>query len=209
MLFRSIFANMGKMIEAYERTIPLSVTRFDDYAAALAAQDFTAADNIFTESERNGLKLFLFKGDCMRCHGGPLFTDMHFHNIALPNTTADLDNGRDNATKLLKSDPFNCLGEFSDAVPPKGCEAIKLMKYDREEKVGAFKATSLRGVGQRGPYMHNGQFTTLHDVLLHYNRPPKALYGSSDLLKLDLSEKQLSELEAFLLTLNFKSEAVK
>lgn len=42
-----VFANMGKAIEAFERTIMVPATRFDDYAAALEAKDMVSAKNIF------------------------------------------------------------------------------------------------------------------------------------------------------------------
>ena len=197
------FANMGKAIAAFVRTIPVPETRFDAYAAAVNAKDMAAADKIFTEAERNGLKLFLGLGDCVRCHTGPQFTDMKFYNLGLPGTSAANDSGRSAATHLLKDDPFNCLGEFSDATPPRGCLETKFVQFDLPEQLGAFKSPSLRGVAQRPPYMHNGQFATLHDVLVHYNNAPKAPFGKSELpTPRKLSAQQLSELEAFLQTLN-------
>ena len=116
---------MGKAIEAFERTIPIPSTRFDAYAEAVAANDMAAADRIFTETERNGLKVFLNQGDCMRCHRGPQFTDMQFHNIALPDNTAAADTGSITSAHVVKDDPFNCLGEYSDARLPFQCLPIK------------------------------------------------------------------------------------
>ncbi len=198
------FANMGKAIEAFERTIPVPATRFDADAAALAKKDFVAADKIFTEAERNGLKLFVGQGNCASCHKGPLFTDLQFNNLGLPGTSAATDIGRSTATHVLKNDPFNCLGEFSDAKGPPACQGIRFMKFESPVKqVGAFKSPSLRGVAQRPPYMHNGQFATLRDVMVHYNNAPKAPFGTSELLiPRKLTERQLSELEAFLHTLD-------
>ena len=161
---------MGKAIEAFERTIPVPSTRFDAYAAALKAKDVVAADKIFSEAERNGLKLFLNKGDCVRCHTGPLFTDMRFYNLGLPGTSAATDSGRSTAVYALKDDPFNCLGEFSDATLTESLPGEPVDAVRSAEQVGAFKSPSLRGVAQRPPYMHNGQFATLHDVLVHYNK---------------------------------------
>ena len=205
-----IFANLGKAIEAFERTIPVPYTRFDDYAAAVAAKDVVAADKIFTETERSGLKLFLDQG-CLRCHHGPQFTDMQFHNIALPgNTAAIADSGRITATHTVKDDPFNCLGKFSDAKLPYLCQPIKNIEFDLPEQAGAFKSPSLRGVAQRPPFMHHGIFATLHDVLVHYNNSPKATFGESELSgPRHLTPQQLSEIEAFLLTLNTDESAAK
>ena len=199
------FANMGKAIEAFERTIPVPATRFDDYAAALAAKDMVAADTIFTETERNGLKHFVGKGVCIKCHLGPQFTDMVFHNIALPGNTATTDSGRSTATYLLKDDPFNCLGAFSDANQPFHCQRLTDMEFDLPLDVGAFTSPSLRGVAQRPPYMHDGKFNTLHDVLVHYNNSPTAAFGKSELpIPRNFTPLELDELEAFLKTLNVR-----
>ena len=147
----------------------------------MATKDIAAADKIFTETERNGLKLFLGQGGCLRCHHGTQFTDMQFHNIALPDNSAATDSGRSTATYTLKYDQFNCLGEFSDAKLPYQCQPLRAMEFDLPEQVGAFTSPSLRGVAQRPPDMHTGQFATLHGVLVHYNNPPEATFGTSDL----------------------------
>ena len=65
-----------------------------------------------------------------------------------------------------------------------------------------FKPPSLRNVAERGPYMHAGQFTTLEEVLSHYNTAPKAPAGHSELEPLNLSEEQLAQIIAFLKTLS-------
>ncbi len=200
-----IFSNMGKAIAAFERTIPVPITRFDDFAAAIEANDLPAANKIFRESERNGLKLFLGGGDCLRCHKGPLFTDMQFYNLGLPDMTTKTDSGRSPAAYDLKNDPFNCLGDYSDSSGSRGCLKNQTILYDLTDDVGAFKSPTLRGVAQRPPYMHNGKFATLRDVLKHYNEPPKALFGVTKLLApLKLTDQQLTDLELFLKTLDTK-----
>lgn len=197
------FANMGKAIEAFERTITVPHTRFDDYAAAVASDDKVAANKIFNQTERNGLKLYLGQGSCMKCHQGPQFTDMQFHNIALPGNSAITDSGRITATHMVRQDQFNCLGEFSDAKQLFQCQPINALEFDLPIQLGAFNSPSLRGVAQRAPYMHNGQFATLHDVLVHYNNSPKASLGESELPRpRNLTPVQLDEMEAFLRTLN-------
>jgi cytochrome c peroxidase len=82
------FTNMGKAIAAFERTIPVPVTRFDAYAAAIARGDWQKSATIFNQAERNGLKVFLNDGDCVRCRDGPQFTGMRFFSLGLPGTDA-------------------------------------------------------------------------------------------------------------------------
>jgi cytochrome c peroxidase len=195
-----VFANFGKAIAAFERTIGPPRTRFDDFADAMAAADEARANTILSEQERNGLKLYLAQ-NCATCHGGPLLNDGEFHNIGLPGQDPVDDSGRSTAVAVVKADPFNCAGEFSDADPAK-CLRLKILRADDPKFVGGFRSPSLRGVAQRAPYMHDGQFVTLHDVLVHYNNAPKASFGQSEALALRMTDGQLADLEAFLRTLN-------
>jgi cytochrome c peroxidase len=50
--------------------------------------------------------------------------------------------------------------------------------------------------------MHAGQFATLEEVLRHYNTAPEAPAGHSELEPLNLDEKQIAQLIAFLKTLD-------
>jgi cytochrome c peroxidase len=52
------------------------------------------------------------------------------------------------------------------------------------------------------PYMHDGQFLTLDNVLNHYNQAPEAMIGKSDVLPLELTTEQLDQLRHFLLSLD-------
>ena len=65
-----------------------------------------------------------------------------------------------------------------------------------------FKPPSLRNVAERGPFMHAGQFATLEQVLNHYNTAPEAPAGHSELEPLNLNEKQIAQIIAFLKTLD-------
>jgi cytochrome c peroxidase len=195
------YANVGKAIAAFERTIGPQPTRFDAFAAALASGKKTEADTILTERERAGLKLFVGRANCVSCHNGPMLTDNAFHNLALPNADVATDAGRSTAAAKVKADPFNCLGPFSDA-RPQACTELKFMETSSPDLLGGFRSPSLRGVALRPPYMHAGQFATLRDVLNHYNQAPAALFGKSDLKPLQLSDQQLTDIEAFLRTLD-------
>jgi len=195
------YANVGKAIAAFERTIVPQQTRFDAFASALAGGQKTGATAILNEHERAGLKLFIGQGNCVTCHNGPLLTDNAFHNLALPKATLATDEGRSAVVVKAKADPFNCLGPFSDA-RPQACSELKFMETSSPDLVGGFRSPSLRGVASRPPYMHAGQFATLHDVLVHYNQAPAAAVGRTELKPLQLTEQQLSDLEAFLRTLD-------
>lgn len=201
-----VFANVGKAIAAFERTISPSATRFDAYARALDKENPAAADALMTAMERQGLRLFIGKAECATCHTGPLLSDNAFHNIGLPGADPTNDLGRSTAVAEVRADPFNCLGHFSDAGSAQ-CKELQFIAADDPKAVGAFRTPSLRGVALRAPFMHAGQFTSLQEVLKHYDIAPAASVGNSELRPLALNEEELGALEAFLRTLDPKPPA--
>jgi cytochrome c peroxidase len=196
----TIFANLGKVLAAYERRLMPSPSRFDSYVSALVNKE-PGAEDIFSSDERVGLRLFIGKAHCVECHNGPLFTNNEFHNTGLLPPSGFLpDEGRSQVIEQLRTDAFNCLGEFSDATADQ-CEELRYMRSG-PELLGAMRTPSLRNLAGTAPYMHKGQMRTLTEVLEHYNRAPLALIGHSEVQPLGLSNKQLKQLEAFLLTLD-------
>jgi cytochrome c peroxidase len=200
------FANVGKVLEAYQRRLPLKPSRFDRYVAAKVAGD-AAADSLLTADERAGLALFVddSRTQCLRCHNGPLFTNFGFHNISTGSTEhPHYDLGRSIGLQAAVVDPFNCRGPFSDAPEVGGrrdCPALDFADTQHAGGVlrGAFKVPSLRNVAATGPYMHDGRFPTLEAVLAHYREPPDN--GRHELAKLALDAAETGQLVAFLKTL--------
>jgi cytochrome c peroxidase len=180
-----VFANMGKVLAAYERTLLPKSTRFDRYVAAALADDRPEMAAIFTSEEEAGLRLFLGKAGCIGCHHGPLFTDFAFHNTGI--AEGPMARGRATGVMLWAADPFNCLGVYSDA-ESEGCVQPQL----EGALPGAFKTPTLRNVTETAPYMHTGAFPDLMAVLRHYNA------GASGLAPLHLSQQELEQLAAFL-----------
>ena len=72
---------------------------------------------------------------------------------------------------------------------------------DRGDR-GAFKVPSLRNWKGREPFMHDGRFASLHEVIEHYSEPPPAKVGESELDPLDLTQAEKDDLLAFLEALN-------
>jgi cytochrome c peroxidase len=206
-----VFANLGKAIAAYERTLIPGESRFDRYARAVVAGD-PVGQQALSSQEVNGLRLFIGKGQCATCHNGPLLTDRHFHNTGVPpRNRAHADRGRAAATAKVLGDEFNCLGPYSDA-QPQACQELRFMVSDDPALEGAFKTPGLRNIAQRAPYMHAGQFTSLEEVVAHYVKSPTAAVGHSELAheraahgerkRIRLSEQEVKDLVAFLATLS-------
>jgi cytochrome c peroxidase len=211
-----VFANMGKSIAAYERHILPGPSRFDRYVAALESGDLAEAKDSLSPDERLGLRLFLGAGRCLECHNGPRFTNDSFHNIGLPLLTSQVqpdgslrklsieeafDTGRAQGVIEAIDDPFNCLGAFSDATEA-DCAELRFAKTSGDTLAGAFKTPSLRNVAESAPYMHDGRFASLAEVLQHYQDAPLPVAGHSDLQPLRFDSSQLAALEAFLQSLS-------
>jgi cytochrome c peroxidase len=93
-----------------------------------------------SESAQRGLALFQGKAGCGQCHAGSNLTDEHFHNTGIAWRT----------------------GTPTD----EGRFAVTQAVADR----GAFKTPTLREVSRTAPYMHDGSFSTLAEVIEYYDR---------------------------------------
>jgi len=196
-----VFANIGKALAAYERTLMPAQTRFDRFARALLEEREPDEADRFSDLEMEGLKLFLGSANCIDCHNGPRFTDEHFHNTAVPQAAgAAPDRGRAQAVPLVLADPFNCAGPYSDA--PDRCDELRFMVRDGHELERAFKTPTLRGAASRAPYMHAGQIATLGDVIVHYAAARPGPDGHTELARIRLTERGKAALVAFLKTLD-------
>lgn len=211
-----VFANIGKALAAYEKSLHHEPTRLDGYVEAMLRGDAAARD-LLRADEVRGLRLFIGKAQCVSCHNGPLFSDQQFHNTGVPPRDATRpDRGRAAATAKVVGDEFNCLGPFSDARPDE-CQELRFMVSDDPALEGAFKTPGLRGVAARPPYMHAGQFATLDQVVRHYIKAPHAVVGHSEITHrhvatgveghaerppIELSEAEVADLVSFLGTLS-------
>jgi len=197
-----VYVNMGKAIAAYERAIVPGPSRFDVYVEALLKNDKESMQTTLTKDEVTGLRLFIGRAQCIKCHNGPLFTNNEFHNTGVPAAEGlPADDGRASGVSKVLEDEFNCLSQWSDA-GENDCAELRFVTSTGEQLEGAFKPPTLRNVAESAPYMHAGQYTTLAEVLGHYNHPPHAPLGHSELEPLGLTANELAQLEAFLRALS-------
>ncbi len=196
-----VYANIGKAIAAFERRILPGPSRFDRYVAGVLNKDASASEDLLPD-EIAGLRLFIGQGNCTQCHNGPLLTNNEFHNTGLPAVEGEEpDTGRAGGVRTVFADEFNCTGRFSDA-GLRGCGELLFAKTEGPGLVGAFKSPTLRNVADTAPYMHDGRFATLGAVLEHYSNAPASAVGQSELLPLNLTEREIRQLEQFLRTLS-------
>ena len=125
-----------------------------------------------------GMVLFRGKARCILCHGGPNFTDNQFHNLGVPQVGG------------LKED----LGRYN------------VTKAEKDK--GAFKTPTLRSVTDTAPYMHDGAFKALEEVVDFLDQGGGANPNLSPLVKkLGMTAGEKADLLAFLKALT--GEAMK
>jgi len=133
----------------------------DDFAPFTSKYDYYLRGTVdLTEAEKRGLALFEDpkKGNCSACHPSkpgddgtpPLFTDFTYDNIGVPRNRAIVANADDGYFDLGLCGPFR-----TDLA-------------QRKELCGAFKVPTLRNSAVTAPYLHNGRFATLREVVEFY-----------------------------------------
>jgi cytochrome c peroxidase len=162
-----IFSNVGKAIAAYERHLVNYDSPFDRYARALRSGD-GPGQSLLSPAAKRGLKLFVGRGQCELCHSGPNFTDGQFHNVGLPVRAGTvLDTGREQGIRELKANPFNAAGRYSDQQHGPNAKRLEFLPAPDAMR-GAFKTPTLRNVARTAPYLHDGRFATLRQVVQFY-----------------------------------------
>lgn len=212
---QGLFDLIAVAIAAFERTELLSpfTSRYDAYLRGEAR---------LSEQELRGLALFNRpdKGNCAACHPSapdaegrpPLFTDFSYDNLGVPRNPGNPFYENDSTVVADARERIDLgRGEtvrarlFRDGELPPGAAAP-------EEEDGKFKVPSLRNVAVTAPYMHNGVFTTLRQVVQFYNTrdvdpdrwgPPEvaATVNGDELGNLGLTEQEVDDIVAFLGTL--------
>jgi len=112
-----------------------------------------------TPSEKRGLIVFVNRGKCIECHNGPHLSDFKFKTVGTPQVTST------RYKAPFDQGRFEVTGDKSD-----------LFK---------FRTPALRHLALTAPYMHNGVFETLEQVIEHYNAPKQSLANyTTDLLNI-------------------------
>lgn len=79
----------------------------------------------------------------------------------------------------------------------------RYMITNAPEDIGAFKTPTLREIARTGPYMHDGRFKTLEDVVNFYNQGGiKNPHLDNTIIPLELTEEEKQDLVAMLKSLN-------
>ena len=190
-LFKKAFPKTSKpeawqiqnAIASYVRSLNSFDSRFDNY--------MRGQKNSLTNQEIEGMNLFMGKAKCATCHFTPLF------NGTVPPVYSKTEHEvigtpKDASKKSISPDPGRYL-------------------YNKmPQLVGAFKTPTVRNAAITAPYMHNGVFKTLEEVVDFYNKGGGKGLGyevDNQTLPFDelkLNKKEESALVAFMKTLTDK-----
>ena len=203
------YDRVGLAIAAYEASGEVSQfsSKFDYYLKGKVQ---------LTKDEDAGRILFNGnKAKCSSCHvsdgNQPLFTDFTFDNIGTPKNP---DNPFYNEDKVYLPNGLAINPDGSAWIDP-GLGGFLITRPDWSSMAtanwGKHKVPTLRNVDKRnGPYMHNGVFKSLKEVVHFYNtrditnwpRPEVSQNVNSEVGNLGLTDKEENEIVAFMKTLS-------
>lgn len=173
---------LQNVLASYIRSLAKFDSHFDEY--------MRGNKSAMTENQKRGFNLFVGKAQCAICHFIPLFngtvppnfkkTEQEILGVALnaENKTFDNDPGR---------------GKFHETVPS--------LQH-------SFKTPTLRNIHKTAPYMHNGGYKTLKEVMNFYNKGGGKAFGFkvenqtlSD-APLQLTDKEIDDIIEFMKALD-------
>lgn len=170
-------------IGSYVRSLTALNSRFDEY--------MRGNKTAMNQQELSGFNLFMGKAKCATCHYMPLF------NGTFPPRYMKIES---EVIGVPQSDIINTLDKDMGRY-----DIVKIAAFKN-----AFKTMSVRNAARTAPYMHNGAFATLQQVLDFYNKGGGVGLGlkidnqTLPFDKLNLTNKESSEIIAFIKCLDSK-----
>lgn len=154
-LYKSAFDTLfhGQVTDYAIRNAIAHYVRSLNYFESKFDKDITEQESLLTDSEILGFNLFMGKAKCATCHFAPVFngtvppyfTETEMELLGVPSST-------DTVNALIDPDPG---------------------RYDflkTEERRHFFKTPTVRNIALTAPYMHNGVYATLEEVIDFYDR---------------------------------------
>jgi len=137
-----------------------------EYLNTLISQNAPFDSGTMTDAAKRGQTLFEGKAGCASCHSGPLLTDEKAHNIGVAENPEIWSDPMRHMTYAAFAS-FMGIENYMNIRRDVGAQIIR-NPADRSD-VGSFNTPTLRELKQTGPYMHNGTFDTLFEVVAFYN----------------------------------------
>jgi len=178
-------------VATFERTIVSQNVPFDAY--------LNGDTSAISTDALAGYELFTGKASCIACHNGPLISDDSFHVTGVPEAPQFSDTALNQITFRYEQWAKGVTEEdYNTAVQDFGLYYVTKQESDR----GAFHTPALRDVCYTAPYMHNGVFKTLEEVVTFYNNGGGSSPNKDPLLQpLNLTADEQASLIAFMQSL--------
>ena len=189
-LFQKVFGGevtrerMAMAIAAFERTLVSRNTPLDRF--------LKGDQKALSEDAKKGLALFKGKAKCAECHYGVSLSDDMFHALNVPEDPEHQRDPRIATTRRFVAKVYH-FEEYRTLAEDPGRYLITKDKKDWK----AFRTPTLLEISRTAPYMHNGIFPSLDDVIDFFDKGGGQ--GNTVLKPLGLSAKEKQYLKTFLI----------
>lgn len=183
-------------IAAFERTLIVNDTPVDKYLGG--------DESALTAEQVAGMELFNGKAGCIQCHNGAQATDENYYNLGVPPAERWEEDGLAQVTFRYE---ILAKGVTQDMYRKLKDDPGLYFRTKQKDHMGKFRTPPLRYTAYTAPYMHNGSFWDLREVVEFYNAgggdndftDGTMAATKSDLIKpLGLSDEEIDQLVAFL-----------
>jgi cytochrome c peroxidase len=174
---------IAMVISAFERTLNSGDTPLDRY--------LSGDSQALSPEAQKGYQLFTGKGKCSGCHYGVNLADDRFHALYAPENPEHLQDPRIAATRRFVAKVY----QFADYRTLSEDPGRFLITRDKKDWK-AFKTPTLREISQTAPYMHNGIYGSLSEVIEFFDAGGGK--GNTRLKPLQLTAAEKNQLEVFL-----------
>ena len=188
--FKKIFSGevtrerIAMAIAAFERTLISLNSPLDKY--------LKGDKKALSQDAKKGLEIFKGKGKCADCHYGVNLSDDKFYALNVLENPALLNDPRVIATMRFVAKVYH-YKDYKNLKEDPGRYLITKNKKDWK----AFRTPTLRDISKTGPYMHNGVYNTLDEVIEFFNMGGGK--GNKVLKPLGLTNNEKKYLKTFLI----------
>lgn len=191
-----VIGDAWRAIAAFERTMIHNDTPVDRYLKGDEAA--------LTDQQKAGMELFNGKAGCIQCHNGALASDEKYYNLGVPPAERWNEDGLAQVTFRYEQYAKGVTQEMYRKIKD---DAGLYYRTKQKADLGKFRTAPLRYTKYTAPYMHNGAFWDLTEVVQFYNAgggeneftDGTMASNKSPLIKpLGLSDKEVEDLVAFL-----------
>jgi cytochrome c peroxidase len=177
--------NIARALASFERTIVSRNSPLDRH--------LKGNQSALSEGAKKGLDIFLGKGKCVGCHDGINLSDDRFYSLMAPENPEHLNDPQISITRRFVAKATTNYREYRTLNEDLG----RFLVTGDSRDLKSFKTPTLREIGKTAPYMHNGIFSTLDEVVDFFDNGGGP--GNKVLKPLGLSKQEKKQLVLFLL----------